>query len=162
MVLWLEERSETICNYLKETLYVFMNGTVTKILSLCRLHWFWIKVSLCIYWCLFLCFRGVTGIYIVGRNGSSDGADAWHRNFENLCIKFLESHRKVLQYMHAYTINCMEQYKILQELHLVCQRFKDSPKQFSGQMQLLLWRQPKVAPTIREAIIFPTTLIVIG
>lgn len=57
---------------------------------LCCVYWFRIKVSLCIYWSLFLCFRGVAGIYVVWRNGSSNGTEARHWNFKNFSVKFLK------------------------------------------------------------------------
>lgn len=57
---------------------------------LCGLNWFGIKVSLCIYRCLFLCFGGVAGIHIIWRNGSSNGTEAGHWDLENFSIKFLE------------------------------------------------------------------------
>ena len=79
--------------FYREVLYV-LKDIVRKILLLCGFYWFRIKVSLCIYWCLFLCFGGVAGVHIVRRNGSSDGADAWHWNFENLSIKFLETQQQ--------------------------------------------------------------------
>lgn len=46
--------------------------------------------------------------------------------------------------------------------HLVCQRFKDSPEEFARKMQLLFWGDPKISPSIRQAVIFPAALVVIG
>lgn len=57
---------------------------------LCGLHWFGIKVSLCIHRGFLLSLGGVAGIYIIWRNGTSNGTYARHGNFEQLSIKFLK------------------------------------------------------------------------
>lgn len=49
----------------------------------------------------------------------------------------------------------------VQEQNLVGKWFKDPPEQLAGQVKLFLWRHPKVGPAIREAVIFPTPLVMI-
>lgn len=58
--------------------------------SLGGLNWFGIKVAFSIHRGLFLSVRGVAGIHIVRRDGSSYTAEAGHGDLEELCIKFLE------------------------------------------------------------------------
>lgn len=48
------------------------------------------------------------------------------------------------------------------EPHLVGQSIKDSPEQFPREMKLFIWCRSKVAPASSQAVILPTTLIVIG
>lgn len=48
------------------------------------------------------------------------------------------------------------------EPHLVGQRIKNSPEQFPREMKLFIWCRSKVAPASSQAVILPTTLIVIG
>lgn len=46
--------------------------------------------------------------------------------------------------------------------HLVSQRFKNSPEEFTGQMKLLFWWYAKVSPAIGQTIVLPTTLVMIS
>lgn len=63
--------------------------------------------------------------------------------------------------LHYSKIELLNQVWYLKEQHLVCKWFKDPPKQLAGQMKLFLWCDPKVGPTIWEAVIFPAPLIMI-
>lgn len=64
--------------------------TVVFLCSLGCLHWFGVKVAFSIHRGLLLHVRGVCGVHVVRRDGSSYSTEAGHGDLEELCVVFLK------------------------------------------------------------------------
>lgn len=62
--------------------------------SLCGLHWFGVKVPLCVHGGFLLRLVGEAGVHVVWWDGAGDGTETRHGDLEDLGVKLLHLHKK--------------------------------------------------------------------